>query len=118
MILVDTSVWIDHFAREIPRLVRLLLDGQVVTHDFVEGELASGALRRRSEIVRLLAQLPRAATMEHAVVRALLEAERLHGRGVGWIDLHLVASSRSNRIRLWTHDKRLERVARQLGVAA
>lgn len=118
MILVDTSVWIDHFEHEIPRLVGFLMDGQVLTHVFVEGELASGSLRRRAEILHFLGKLPRTPTIDHAEVRNLLESERLFGRGVGWVDLHLIAAARATTSQLWTHDKRLERVAAQLGLAA
>jgi len=118
VILVDTSVWIDHFEHEIPRLVGLLMDGRVTTHVFVEGELASGSLRKRAEILRFIGRLPRAPTIEHAEVRSLCEEERVYGRGVGCVDLHLIASVRATSSRLWTHDKRLERVANQLGIAA
>lgn len=118
MILVDTSVWIDHFERENPRLVGFLIDGQVTTHVFVEGELASGSLRRRAEILHFIGKLPRTATIEHAEVRFFVENERLYGRGVGWVDLHLIAAARATSNQLWTHDKRLERVAAQLGLAA
>ena len=118
MILVDTSVWIDHFEREDARLVGLLRDGQVLTHVFVEGELASGSLQKRSEILRFLGKLPRMPMIAHAEVRSLLESMHLHGRGVGWIDLHLIASALATSHRLWTYDRRLERVASQLGIAA
>lgn len=118
MILVDTSVWIDHFALEIPRLTEILLEGTVVTHAFVEGEIACGSLRRRADINRFLRRLPRAPDVPHGAVRFLLESERLYGRGVGWVDLHLVASAQASGCKLWTHDKRLERIASQLGLAA
>ena len=118
MILVDTSVWIDHFERENARLVEFLRDGQVLTHVFVEGELASGSLMRRAEILHFMGKLPRMPMIAHADVRSLLESECLYGRGVGWIDVHLVASALATASRLWTHDKRLERVASQLGIAA
>ncbi|MSR62824.1 MAG: type II toxin-antitoxin system VapC family toxin [Planctomycetes bacterium] len=118
MILVDTSVWIDHLHQPIPRLADLLLEGKVVTHAFVEGELASGTLRRRAEVLRAITRLPRTSLVEHEHVRRMNEEERLYGRGIGWIDIHLVASARAGTHRIWTHDARLERVARQLGLAA
>jgi len=84
----------------------------------VEGELASGSLRRRAEVLRALARLPCTSVVEHEHVRRLNEEERLYGRGLGWIDIHLVASARAEAHRIWSHDARLERVTRQLGLAA
>jgi predicted nucleic acid-binding protein len=114
VILVDTSVWIDFFRRGPPlsRLAGLLEAGDVCTHAFVIGELALGFLgRRRSQILadlRLLPELPVAADTE---VQQLVEARKLLGTGIGWVDTHLLASALAARVELWTLDRRLARVA-------
>ncbi len=116
MILVDTSVWIDHFRRGDARLAALLDSGQVWCHDFVVGELACGGLERRAEILSYLNNLPRAATAEHAEVLGLLEGRRLSGEGLGWIDVHLLAAALIDRLPLWTRDRALRAAAKRLGV--
>lgn len=112
MILVDTSVWVDHFRRGNRRLVEALEEDRVVCHPFVIGELACGQLQRRREILSLLEALPQARELRHAEALAFLEAHRLQGAGLGWIDVHLVASARLSHVRLWTLDLKLQRAAR------
>ena len=118
MILVDTSVWVDHFRAADPRLTNLLLDGQVMGHAFVAGELACGNLRRRAEVLSLLAELPQLSTMTGDVAMRFADVHRLMGKGLGWVDVHLLASVFASRERLWTRDRRLAEAARRLGVAA
>jgi predicted nucleic acid-binding protein len=116
MILVDTSVWIDHLRRGNPRLKALLLETRTLTHPFILGELACGSIQNRQGVISLLRTLPECACAEHDEVLALLENERLYGRGIGWIDAHLLASARLSRSGLWTLDRRLARIASTLGI--
>lgn len=115
--LVDTSVWVDHFRRRNARLVACLESGQVSIHPFVIGELACGNLARRTEVLSLLQSLPALSVIEHEEVLEFVGALRLHGRGLGWIDMHLLASARLARVPLWTMDKRLAVAAGTVGVA-
>ena len=114
--LVDTSVWIDHFRRSHPVLVAALERGDVECHDFVIGELACGTLRRRDDVLTLMRTLPRIAAVTHTEAMTLLEERRLWGRGLGWIDVNLLASVLVAGVRLWTLDRRLQRIAREIGV--
>jgi predicted nucleic acid-binding protein len=117
MILADTSVWIDHLRSGNDRLASLLEEGSVLSHPFVVGEIACGALRRRAEVLAMLRALPQAVLAQHDEVLRLLDAKRLHGKGLGWIDAHLLAASLLGECLLWTLDKPLVRQARSLGVA-
>lgn len=118
MILVDTSVWIDHLHRAVPRLVEALEREQVLTHPFVVGELACGELRQRRELLDLLAALPAAAVATDEEALLLIERRRLMGSGIGYIDVHLLASVMLfTGARLWTTDKRLKAVATDLHLA-
>ena len=118
MILVDTSVWVDHFRIADDRLTSILLDGQVMGHAFVSGELACGNLRRRSDVLALLAALPQLPTLTSDDVMRFIDLHRLMGKGLGWVDAHLLASVFASREQLWTRDRRLEAAAHRLGVAA
>jgi hypothetical protein len=115
-LLVDTSVWVDHLRRVDAALVTELSDGIVWTHPFVVGELACRNLRGRAEILGLLGALPTVQVAAHHEVLAFVEAHRLMGRGLGWIDVHLLASATLASVPLWTSDKRLAATARELGV--
>ncbi len=112
--LVDTSVWIEHFRRRHHPLAEHLEAMQVWTHQFVIGELACGNLARRAEVLTALEALPRAPLVDDTEVRAFIEAHRLHGRGLGWVDVHLLASARLAHLPFWTQDKRLAAAARDL----
>jgi predicted nucleic acid-binding protein len=90
MILVDTSVWIEHLRAGNDRLKSLLFDEQVFCHPFVIGELACGTLQKREEILTMLKALPEAHLLDHEEVMSFLEARRLYGRGIGWVDAHLL----------------------------
>jgi predicted nucleic acid-binding protein len=116
-VLVDTSVWVDHFRHRNIRLIAVLKAAQVLTHPFVIGELCCGNLARRDEILGLLQSLPSPVLIEHAEVLEFVDAHRLFGRGLGWVDMHLLASARLARVPLWTLDKRLAAAAADLGVA-
>lgn len=118
MTLADTSVWVEHLQSDDRELATLLEDGKVLCHPFVAGELACGSLSDREHFLHLLAALPQAEVAEHQEVLQLVRNRRLHARGLGWIDMHLLASAFLERCVLWTLDKRLETVARELGVAA
>jgi hypothetical protein len=116
MILVDTSVWIDHFRSSNHRLRALLEADQVVTHPLIIGELACGSIRNRTEVLALLNALPTATIAQHEEVLQFVDQEKLYGRGLGWIDVHLLASVRLMHLSLWTLDKPLLRVAKSLGI--
>lgn len=116
--LVDTSVWINHFRRSNDDLDDLLVEGQVVTHPFIIGELACGNLRERREILRLFEALPVVPVASHEEVLEFVDRARLHGSGLGWMDVHLLASARLAHESLWTADLRLRKAAIRLGLAA
>ncbi len=118
MVLVDTSVWIDHLTRGNGRLARLLEDGMVMCHPFVIGELACGHLRNRQEILGLLAALPHAPVADHDEVLRLIDRHSLFGRRLGWVDVHLLASTLLAASALWTLDKPLNQAAGALRIAA
>jgi predicted nucleic acid-binding protein len=118
LILVDTSVWVDHFRRGDAQLVDLLERATVITHPFVVGELACGILGDRSSILELLQDLPAAAVAEGEEVLGFIERHVLHGKGIGYVDVHLLASvALTEGAKLWTRDKRLRVVAQTLGCA-
>ena len=118
MILVDTSVWIDHLRAEDIRLTDLLYNNQVLIHPMVVGELACSNLRNRKEVLTLLNDLPEAPTATHAEVLFFIERYQLMGRGIGYVDTHLLAATAlSEPVRLWTRDKRLMNVAATLNLA-
>jgi predicted nucleic acid-binding protein len=118
MILVDTSVWVDHLRSNDPALVSALEAGAVFTHPFVVGELACGNLRNRREVIALLQDLPGAPVASDAEALAFIEARSLMGRGIGYVDVHLLASAAlAGDARLWTRDLRLAGVATDLQLA-
>ena len=117
MILADTSVWIDHFRRGHPRLSELLEEGSVLCHPFVVGELACGNLQNRNEILDLLQALPIAQVAEHFEVLRFIEDQQIMGRGLGWIDTHLLVSAKLSGCPIWTLDKPLAKAAERLGAA-
>ena len=114
MVLVDTSVWVNHLRRGDTQLEKLLLDGEVVCHPFVIGELACGNIKNRSEILALLQALPKAPTIDLAEYLYFIEQNHLSGTGIGFVDVHLLASSKLSGIPLWTNDKRLKRLVSKL----
>jgi len=111
MILADTSVWVDHLRNGNRLLTQYLIDDQVICHPFIIGELACGHLKRRREILSLLDVLPKAQTLGQDEAMRFLEARQLMGVGIGWIDVHLLASAVLSNARLWTLDSRLRKAA-------
>jgi predicted nucleic acid-binding protein len=117
LILVDTSVWVEHLRRGLPRLAALLQDGEVLIHPWVIGELACGHLRNRQQVLELLQGLPAALVASDAEVLLLIERDQLMGRGIGYVDAHLLGSARLSRCRLWSQDRRLAVLAEEQGLA-
>lgn len=116
MWLVDTSVWIDHFRKEKSGLTDLLLEGSVLMHPHVRGELACGNLKNRSDILFGLEQLCFADVATDSEAWSLLENRHLWGRGLGWVDIHLLASALITHCKLWTLDRKLAQAALELGL--
>ena len=117
MILIDTSVWIDHLHRSEPALIELLRDTVVLTHPMVIGELALGSLHDRTQVLKALAGMSAAEVSTHDEVMIFVEAQGLHGIGLSLVDAHLLASTLlTPGTLLWTRDKRLDEVATRLGV--
>src|SRR4030042_4232727 len=116
MILVDTSVWIDHLYDGNPQLESLLDEGEVVCHPFIIGELACGNILNRTKILAYLRSLPQAGVAGQDEVMSLIEAHRLMGIGLGFVDVHLLASARLSMIPLWTRDIQLKKAAAELDV--
>ena len=115
MVLVDTSIWVDHLRSTNTGLAGLLDHGQVLIHPMVIGELACGNLHNRHTLIALLHKLPHAAEATHSEALHCLEHNRLMGKGVGWIDIHLLASVLlTPDASLWTKDRRLHAVAGEL----
>jgi predicted nucleic acid-binding protein len=110
MVLVDTSVWIDHLRKDNSRLSDLLHQSRVLIHPFIIGELSCGNLKNRTTLLHLLNSLPRSVEATHNEVFTLVESRNLSGRGIGWIDAHLLASALLSAADLWTLDKRLARI--------
>jgi predicted nucleic acid-binding protein len=117
MVLVDTSVWVAHLRYGDPGLEELLNEGRVVCHPFIIGELGCGRLQNRSEILSLLETLPPAIQAKHEEVIQFIENYRLMGKGLGYIEVHLLASAILTGVPLWTFDKKLYETAVKLELA-
>lgn len=117
MILVDTSIWVDHLRSGVPQLTAALQAGEVFIHPWVIGELACGNLRDRGRVLQLLQGLPAARVATPAEVLALIEQHQLMGRGIGFVDAQLLASAKLTHCTLWTQDRRLADLAQALGVS-
>lgn len=117
MVLVDTSVWVAHLRNGNERLAALLHEGRVLCHPWIVGELACGNLKNRGPILRFLQQLPMTAVAQHEEVMIFIERHALMGKGLGWIDTHLLASALLSKVPLWTLDKSLNRISSSLGVS-
>jgi predicted nucleic acid-binding protein len=115
MILVDSSIWIDHLRRPIPTLQQLLRDEKVLCHPMVVGEIAMGNFKQRDFILREMCDLPVATVASHSDILHFISHHSLHGVGIGYIDAHLLAATRLTRgSTIWTGDKRLKQAAERL----
>jgi predicted nucleic acid-binding protein len=118
LILVDTSVWLDHLRTGDAQLADLLERQQVAMHPFVIGEIACGSLKKRALVFELLTELPHAVVAEADEVLGFVDRHALYGKGIGYVDVHLLASAAlTEGVSLWTRDKRLLMVAQKLGYA-
>lgn len=120
MVLVDTSVWVRFIAGREPyatELDRLLMENDVLAHEFVYGELLLGDRGGRTKLLGEYERIQRAPTVRHDDVLELVRSRDFNGRGIGWVDAHLLASTLIAQARLWTADENLSRLAREAGVA-
>ncbi len=117
MVIADTSVWINHFRSGDSHLEKLLLDDDVICHPFIIGELACGNIKNRKHILTLLQALPGSQMIADEEILPFIESKKLHGAGLGLIDVHLLASALLSNVALWTMDKNLKAAAVQLKVA-
>jgi predicted nucleic acid-binding protein len=119
-VLVDTSVWIRFLSNRAPfasELDKLLADDAVAGHEFVCGELLAGDRGGRQELLSSYERMEQVPTMPHSDVVAFVRARKIHGRGIGWIDAHLLASALVARVQLWTADGPLVTISHELGIA-
>ena len=116
MVLVDTSVWVSHLRHGNEDLRELLHDGEVVCHPFIVGELACGNLKNRHEILTYLQSLPMTILAEDEEVLKFIENNQLMGKGLGYVDVHLIASAVLTSVLLWTLDKTLDKFTEKIGI--
>lgn len=116
MILVDTSIWADHFRSPIQSLLDCIVGAQIIQHPFVTGELALGNPAHRARMMAMLDILPPATVIEHAALIEFIETQSIGGTGIGFVDAHLLASATGTSCRLWTRDRRLAEQAERLGL--
>ena len=114
MVLVDTSVWIDFLRKGDPLLSDLLNEGKVITHPYVIGELRLGNIPKRKSFLSLIENLPLCTQATNEEVTFLIEENKLHGKGIGYIDAHILASAIISAAPLWTLDKRLDSISKKL----
>ena len=118
MIIADTSVWVDHFRKKEVFFGKLLEARQIALHPFVLGEISLGNLSPRPFSLMVLHGMPKLIVASHQEVQNLIEERSLFGKGIGYVDCHLLAASLLNSMRLWTRDKRLHRIALEMEIAA
>lgn len=119
MILVDTSVWIDHLHASIALLAEALEAEEVLVHPFIIGELACGEMKQRREVLRLLGTLPSGVVATDEETLHFIERHHLMGKGIGYIDAHLLASvTLADGAQFWTRDKRLAAIAAELRISS
>jgi predicted nucleic acid-binding protein len=114
MVLVDTSIWVAHLREGSPKLEELLMDGEVMCHPFIIGELACGNLKNSSEIISLLQSLQLVVTIEFDEILFFIERNHLMRKGIGFVDVHLLASAQLTGVPLWTADNKLKAAIDQL----
>ena len=117
MVLVDTSIWVDHLRKGNRHLEKLLLDAEVVCHSFIIGELACGKIENRFEILTLLQSLPAIPTIDLDEYLYFIDQNRLYGFGIGFVDIHLLASAKLIEVFIWTADKKLKEAAINLNIS-
>lgn len=117
MVLVDTSVWINHLREDNPHLREMLIEGDVACHPFVVGELACGNLKNRTEFLSLLQTLPTVPVAEQNEILYFINEQSLMGHGLGFVDIHLLSSARLSHSPLWTVDKRLQSAALEMNLS-
>ena len=116
MIIADTSVWINHLRETDEDLKQLLLKGRVMCHEYIVGELACGNIKNRKDILTFLKALPTAPLIDFDEYLYFIDEHRLNVFGIGFVDIHLLASSKLSQTKLWTEDKRLKTAASKLGI--
>ena len=117
MVLVDTSIWINHLRKGQPTLREMLIDGEVTCHPFIVGELACGNLSNRAEFFSLLQTLPMVPVADQAEVLYFIEKHNLMGKGVGFVDIHILASAHLAHMPIWTSDKRLQSITLGMNIS-
>ena len=115
-VLVDTSVWIKHLRESDKNLIRLLEQGLVACHPFIIGELACGGIKNRHEIFSLLNDLPSSDVLDHHDIMEFIEYRKIMNKGIGYVDVHLLASALVSGTPLWTFDKPLRKISNQLSI--
>jgi predicted nucleic acid-binding protein len=113
-VLVDTSIWINHLKTSNKKLISLLEDNFILTHEFIIGELACGSIKKRKEFLKHLKRLPLVKPATHEECLYFLEKNNLTGSGIGWIDIHLLSSCKLTGCKIWTNDTKLKKVAKNL----
>ncbi len=116
MIIVDTSVWVDHFRNSNEHLQTILAGDTVVCHELVIGELACGNFQNRKKVIGLLQNLPKLPYIKFDDFLCFVEEKRLYGKGIGYVDIHLLVSIELSQVKLWTLDKRLRKQAEKLNI--
>ena len=116
LILVDTSVWIKHLRESDKNLIRLLEQGLVACHPLITGELACGGIKNRYEIIALLNDLPSTDILDHSEIMKLIEYREIMNKGIGYVDVHLLGSALVSETPMWTFDKALRNIAKQLSI--
>ena len=115
-ILVDTSVWVNHLRKNDENLANLLGQGRVACHPFIIGELACGGIKNRDEILGLLNDLPSTDLLDHYDIMDFIEYRKIMNKGLGYVDVHLLGSALVSETPLWTFDKALKKIAKQLSI--
>jgi len=116
VVLVDTSVWIDHFRNGNARLIEILNNDNVYCHPLIIGELACGNLKNRNDILLLLKSLPQAKPVDHDELLLFIDSQKLMGQGVGYVDISLLGSALIAGLSLWTFDKKLQKLADRFNI--
>lgn len=116
MVLVDTSIWVSHLRHGNSRLQKLLEESTVASHPFVLGELACGNISNRTEVISLIRSLPTLDVVEHDELVVFIENNELMGKGLGLVDVHLMAAAALAGIPLWTQDRKLNQVCNRLNI--